>query len=304
MPATRRVIDCSTMSTQERTLEIGTADVETRRSKRRRPWVREVVIVLTFYWVYQAIRKAANHPGSTTRAYANANRLVGWERTLHIYNEQFVQSLFLGSDAFIRVINVYYGTLHFLITAGLLVWLFLRRPHQYRRMRNLLGTTTGLALIGYWTFPLAPPRLLPCNESIPVLATEPIGQCFVDTLHTVGGLWSYQSPAAQAVANNFAAMPSLHFGWALWCGLVFAWCVGGRMGRILAVAYPALTLFAIVVTANHYWLDAAGGAIVLLAALAIQFAWSRRQATRALADALDEHEQASAGSDASQPAPT
>jgi PAP2 superfamily len=288
------------MSTQERMLELGAAESDERRRARRKPWVREVVIVLSFYWVYQAIRKAANHPGSTTRAFANANRLVGWERALRIYNEQFVQSLFLGSDAVIRAINVYYGTLHFLVTAGLLVWLFLRRPHQYRRMRNLLGTTTGLALIGYWTMPLAPPRLLPCNESIPVPGGDPIGQCFVDTLHTVGGLWSYQSPAAQAVANNFAAMPSLHFGWSLWCGLVFAWCVGGRAGRLLAVGYPMLTLFAIVVTANHYWLDAAGGAVALLGALAIQFAWSRRQAHRALANALDEHDVASAAPGATQ----
>jgi hypothetical protein len=252
---------------------------------RRRPWVREVVIILTFYWVYQAIRAAANHPGSTTRAFANANRLVGWERALHIYNEQFVQQLFLGSYAFIKVMNIYYGTLHFMVTAGLLVWLFLRRPHQYRRMRNLLGTATGLALIGYWTFPLAPPRLLPCNESVPAVGSQPIGSCFVDTLHTVGGLWSYQSPAAQAVANNFAAMPSLHFGWALWCSLVLAWCVGGRWGRILAVCYPMLTLFAIVVTANHYWLDAAGGALVILTALGIQMLWNRRATSRARQDA-------------------
>lgn len=285
------------MSTQE--LERGQGELP--RLRPRTPWVREVVIVLTFYWVYQAIRRAASNPGSTTRAYANANRLIEWERRLHIYNEQFVQSLFLGSEAFIRLINVYYGTLHFLVTAGLLVWLFLRRPGQYRRMRNLLGTATGLALIGYWAFPLAPPRLVPCNESVPVVGVEPIGECFVDTLHTVGGLWSYQSPAAQAVANNFAAMPSLHFGWALWCGLVFAWCLGGRTGRILSVAYPALTLFAIVVTANHYWLDAAGGAIVVGAALLIQKLWTRRQTQRALRDATRTH--TSDGTDPAQPSP-
>jgi PAP2 superfamily len=283
------------MSTQE--LATSPADVATRPVGRRKPWVREVVIILTFYWVYQAIRAAASHPTSTTRAYANANRLIEWEQALFINNEQFVQSLFLGSDAFIRVINVYYGTLHFVVTAGLLVWLFLRRPDQYRRMRNLLGTATGLALIGYWTFPLAPPRLMPCNDSVPVTGVEPIGKCFVDTLDTVGGLWSYQSPAAEAVANNFAAMPSLHFGWALWCGLVFAWCLGGRRGRVLSVAYPMFTLFAIVVTANHWWLDAAGGAIVVGAALVVQIVWTRWRASTARRNALG-----SDGRHATQPA--
>ena len=149
--------------------------------------------------------------------------------------------------------NVYYGTLHFAITAGLLIWVYHYRHEHYRRVRNLLGITTALALIGYWAFPLAPPRMHQWHG-------------FVDTLDTIGGLWSYNSPVAKAVANPFAAMPSLHFGWALWCGIVFWTFARHRWVRIDGRDLPGLTLLAIVVTANHYFLDAVGGAIIFLAA--------------------------------------
>ena len=153
------------------------------------------------------------------------------EQHLHIFVEQPIQEAFLLSARwFIKVLNVYYGTLHFVITAGLLIWVYHCRHAAYRRMRNLLGMTTALALIGYWAFPLAPPRLLPWHG-------------FVDTLDTIGGLWSYNSPVAKAVANPFAAMPSLHFGWALWCGMVLLDVDHGTGSRARwRVIYPFLTL--------------------------------------------------------------
>jgi hypothetical protein len=251
--------------------DVGAAPLRTRS-----PWLREVVIVHAFYWAYQAVRKAAGSRLSSG-AYANARRIERWERALFIYNEQAIQAFFLGATSFIKLMNIYYGTLHFIITSGLLVWMFLRRPAGYRRIRNILGTTTGLALIGYWSFPLAPPRLYDrCVEILPQFP-RPEGSegCFVDTLADVGGLWSYESPVAKGIANNFAAMPSLHFGWSLWCAMVFYRHVGGRFGRTMAYVYPSLTAFAIVVTGNHYWLDAAGGAVVLLMALGVLRLWRR-----------------------------
>ncbi len=219
----------------------------------RSHWLRELLIVLGFYYSYELIRRFAHFGKVRPRAFRNANLLVDLERSLHIFNESSLQKSVLGATWFIKVMNVYYGTLHFVITAGLLLWVYLRRHEHYRKYRNLLGMTTALALIGYFTFPLAPPRVFPCD-------------CFVDTLDTVGGFWSYHSSAAKAIANPFAAMPSLHFGWALWCGTLL-WSFARRSAlRALSVIYPALTLLAIVVTANHYWLDAVGGAIVFLAA--------------------------------------
>ncbi len=247
-------------------------------------WLREAAIILGFYYVYQTIRSLADHPGVTTRAYANARRLVGWERSLAIFHEQAVQQAFLGASWFIRLMNIYYGTLHFVITIGLLVWMYTKRHHGYRAMRNLLGLTTALALIGYWSFPLAPPRLYKCNDNIPVPGPDglSIGKCFVDTLDRFGGLWSYHSPIAKAVANQYAAMPSLHFGWAVWCAIVVVRHAQHRATKVLGVLYPLLTLFAIVVTANHYVLDAVGGAIIVAAALWILRVVAMRDGRRSL----------------------
>jgi hypothetical protein len=258
------------------------------RRPSRHAWIRELAIVLGFYYVYQTIRSLADLSGSKNRAYRNATWIVSAEKSMFIYHEQSIQQAFLGAKWFIKVMNVYYGTLHFAITAGLLIWLYIRRHGAYREMRNLIGATTGLALIGYWSFPLAPPRLyLECDGQIPVLGPEGglvKPACFVDTLEKVGGLWDYQSSVAKTIANSYAAMPSLHFGWSLWCGIVLWRFVGGRVGRVAAVLYPSLTLFAIVVTANHFILDAVGGAIIVLCGISV-VRWSeeRRSARRALA---------------------
>jgi PAP2 superfamily len=220
----------------------------------RSHWLRELIIVLAFYYSYELIRRFAHLGNVQPRAFRNQIYLTDLERFLHIYTESAVQKAFLGARWFIKVMNVYYGTLHFIITAGLLVWVYLRRHEHYRQYRNLLGMTTALALIGYFAFPLAPPRMTPCHD------------CFVDTLDTIGGLWSYHSSAAKAIANPFAAMPSLHFGWALWCGTLLWSFARNPFVRALSVIYPAMTLLAIVVTANHYWLDAVGGAIIFFTA--------------------------------------
>jgi hypothetical protein len=224
----------------------------------RSHWLREIVIVVVFYYTYELIRRFVHFGKVKPRAFRNQRYLVELERALHIYTESAVQRAFLGMHWFIRLMNVYYGTLHFVITGGLLLWVYLRRNQHYKAFRNLLGMTTALALVGYVLYPLAPPRITPCHHG---------GKdCFVDTLDTIGGLWSYHSSAAKAIANPFAAMPSLHFGWALWCGTVLWSFARHRSVRALSVIYPLLTLLAIVVTANHYWLDAVGGAIIFLAA--------------------------------------
>ena len=279
----------------ERAAAAGIAAAE--RDARRRPddvrptrlgWVREAAIVLGFYYVYQTVRSLAAHGNTEPRATHNANWIITWEKHLWMYHEQRIQDFFLGAEWFIRAMNIYYGTLHFVITAGLLIWMYVRRHSFYPAMRNLLGLTTALAIIGYWSFPLAPPRLhLNCNGDIPVLAPGGLVKpaCFVDTLAEIGGLWSYESPAAKAVANQFAAMPSLHFGWSVWCGIVFWRFAAHRTTRAMAVVYPALTLFAIVVTANHWILDAAGGAIIIIAAtLILRVAAARRERGRVSAE--------------------
>ena len=254
---------------------------------RHKPWVRETALVIAFYYVYQTIRSLADQ-GVTNRAYSNARHLVDWEKALRIFHEQAMQEALLASHLFIKVMNVVYGTLHFVITAGLLIWLYRRRHTAYRHMRNLLGLTTMLALIGYWAFPLAPPRLYKCNNDIPVPGPDgyAIGKCFTDTLDTVGGLWSYHSPVAKAVANQYAAMPSLHFAWSLWCAVVLYRYGTHRWTRIAGLAYSLLTLSAIVITGNHYFLDALGGVIIFVAAAGI-LRWRKTRSSRRIVDPVN-----------------
>jgi hypothetical protein len=224
-------------------------------------WWKEVLYIAVFYGVYSFIR---NIQGSATvsaaHAFSNAREVIRAERAMGLYFEEAVQEAFLDWRWFIQFWNVFYGTFHFVVTIAALVLLFRRFPDRYPRWRNTLAATTALALIGFATYPLMPPRLLP----------EPYG--FVDTLRVYGGLWSFESGPVAQVSNQYAAMPSLHFAWSTWSALVLYPMLTRPWARLLADLYPVATLFAIVVTGNHFWLDAVGGALVLAVGAAAGFA--------------------------------
>jgi len=224
-------------------------------------WWKEVLYILAFYGVYSLIR---NSQGSATvsaaHAYNNARHVITAERALGLFHEESVQQAFLSQRWFIQFWNLYYGTFHFVVTIVALVLLFRRFPARYPRWRNTLAATTGLALIGFATYPLMPPRLLPSSYG------------FVDTLRVYGGLWSFDSGPVAKVSNQYAAMPSLHFAWSMWSALVLFPMLKRTWSRVAIAVYPAVTVFAIVVTANHYVLDAAGGAVVLSLGAAAGFA--------------------------------
>jgi hypothetical protein len=228
-------------------------------------WWREILYVLAFYAVYSVVR---NTQGSATvsaaQAMRNALRVIRLERLIGIYHERAIQHAFLGDRPFIELWNLFYGTFHFIVTAFALVFLFRKFPRRYRRWRNTLAFTTGLALVGFATYPLMPPRLLPSSYG------------FVDTLRTYGALWSFDSGAVHKISNQYAAMPSLHFAWSAWSALVLVPALRPLWAKTLAAAYPVLTLFAIVVTANHFLLDAAGGVLVLAGGAVIGFPLAAR----------------------------
>ena len=238
-------------------------------ARARLRWWREVLYIIAFYGVYTLIRNHAVTTGSYAQALGHAMQVIRAQRFLGLYHEESIQDLFLGWRLFISFWNVFYGTAHFVVTAGVLVYLFRRRPERYPLWRNTLACTTALALIGFALYPLMPPRLLPPEHG------------FVDTLRVVGGLWSFESGPVARVSNPYAAMPSLHFAWAAWCALVLAPAVRRSWTRGLVVAYPFLTLFAVVVTANHYVLDAVGGALALLVGFLVAQRLTRWSASRA-----------------------
>jgi hypothetical protein len=249
--------------------DVTTAEAEAAPRHRLRWWV-EVAFVLTFYGIYSFIRNQFGSPKLSypRHALAHAMSVIDFERLLGLYHEERVQQWFLGWRSFIQFWNLFYGTFHFVVTAFCIVWLFRRFPERYVRWRTTLAITTALALFGFALYPLVPPRLLPTSYG------------FVDTLRDYGGLWSFDSGAMSKVSNQYAAMPSLHFAWSTWCALVLVPTLRRTWLKALAISYPLFTLFAIVVTGNHYWLDAAGGALILLLALPLGHWWASRGSAR------------------------
>ncbi|MEO8692174.1 MAG: phosphatase PAP2 family protein [Acidimicrobiales bacterium] len=246
-------------------------------------WWREVGIVASFYGIYTAVRNLFGSASvSPDHALEHAQQVIRLERAVGLFHEQTVQGWFLGWSWFMWFWNVFYGTFHFVVTIAALLYLFHRVPDRYRQWRNTLAATTALALIGFSLYPLMPPRLLSvCGEYGGCTNTS-----FVDTLQRFGGLWSFDSGTMQSISNQYAAMPSLHFAWSTWCWLALRPVVQRRSVRVALAVYPWLTLFAIVVTANHFWIDAAGGALALAVGYAFGSVITRAAARWRLSGAL------------------
>ena len=239
-------------------------DSSPQRSRPR--WWSEICIIGAFYGVYTLIRNQfGSDLGSEVKQAAidNAHQMIALERRMHLFFEKGVQDLFIEWDLFIRFWNIFYGFCHFSVTIGVMILLFVRHPARYGLYRTVLALTTAVALFGFAFYPLMPPRLLGnCGD---------FGACdprytFVDTLLETGGLWSFDSSAMMEISNQYAAMPSLHIGWAIWCTLAALPVLRSRWSRAGLLAYPWLTLFAVIVTANHYWIDAVGGLLAVAVA--------------------------------------
>jgi hypothetical protein len=229
----------------------------------RPPIVRELLLVAGLFLVYKFGRQLAT--GHTAEAFRNADRVWDVERWLRLPGEGAVQSLLLHGDTLVRVANTYYATVHFPATATFLIWLYLRRPAHYVWARRVLAAVTAAGLVVHLLFPLAPPRMLAATG-------------LVDTAQVYGPS-VYGPPETDHLSNQFAAMPSLHFGWALMVAIGLIVATRSRR-RWLWLLHPLLTLLVIVGTANHYWVDALVAAALLGGALAVVHA-PRRTATTA-----------------------
>lgn len=234
-------------------------------------WWKEALIVVAFYMLYSWTRNRfgsnAVEPGELpVEAFRNAERVIRLERFIGLYHEVSIQELFLGQRAFIQFWNTYYGTAHFIVTLAVFALLFWKRPGVFPVWRNSLAIMTGLAIIGFALFPLMPPRLLdePCNEyGGQCIESDLRGQSgtfgYVDTLVEYGGPWSFDSDTMKDISNQYAAMPSMHIGWSTWCAVAMWPLLRRRWQRAVVFLYPLATLFCIIVTANHYWIDGVGG---------------------------------------------
>ena len=228
-----------------------------RTPRRPRLWF-EILLIAVSYWTYSLIRNAV--PEQRTKALENADWIWKVEHHLGIAVEESVNHGVNSVTWLIVGMNYYYATLHFVVTLGVLVWLYRSHPGRYAATRMVLFATTGVALVGYYLYPLAPPRLMN-------------GSDFIDTV-VVHQTWgSMASGDLKNMSNQYAAMPSMHIGWSLWCGLTIFALASVPWVRVLGLLYPTATLVVIVATANHFWLDAVGGMICLAFGYTVARLW-------------------------------
>ncbi|MEU5881606.1 phosphatase PAP2 family protein [Spirillospora sp. NPDC047279] len=223
------------------------------RGSRPRLWP-EILLVLIGYGAYSLVRNLVptDHAMASHRAY----ELLGLEYTLNLDVEYTLNRLFVTHPWVAIPANYFYATAHMIVTAGVLIWLYLRHPGRYPAYRSIIFATTMVGLVGFWLFPLAPPRMLPG---------------FTDTVINFGTWGIYDSGPTASMSNQYAAMPSMHMAWSIWCAVAVIGVVRNRWVAAVAALYPVITFIVIMGTANHYVLDAVGGA----AALALGHAISR-----------------------------
>jgi hypothetical protein len=213
--------------------------------------LREALFVSTAIFAYFGVRNAT--AGEPVRAFANARHVVEAERHLGVGWEHGMQGAIIGSHALVTAANWIYVWGHWPVILAAALVLFATRRGQYRVLRTtlVLSGLVGFALFAF--FPVAPPRL-----------SEP---GLVDTISAYSS--SYRTLQPPGLTNQYAAMPSLHFGWNLAVGIVMFTAFESRVVRAFAVALPALMALAVVVTANHFVLDVAAGGALVLGAYAI-----------------------------------
>jgi PAP2 superfamily len=208
----------------------------------RTHWWTEALVVVWLCWVYDAVTNLA--PLRIHAATAHALGVLHLEQSLHIDPERALDRWLAGHQTLGLVVSDYYDNAHFVVTLGLLGWLWWRRADLYRPLRNMLVLANVIAFVVFWRYPVAPPRMLPG---------------FVDVVASTHALGSWHTGALASQANELAAMPSLHIAWAVWCTLALWRITTRRWLRALAVVYPFTTAFAVLATGNHFTLDVLAG---------------------------------------------
>jgi PAP2 superfamily len=222
----------------------------------------EAASVLLLYAAYEASRGLI--AGSRRVAFEHARAVTSLERGLHVFVEPNVQHAAQTVPGLMGLLGAAYLTLHLSVTAALLLWLHQRRPDAYARIRTTLFIASAIALAVFVSFPTAPPRLAAIGLADTVSSRHiDLNKGLISSLY-----------------NPFAAVPSLHMGYALVVGATLARHARARLLRVAGAAYPLLVLLVIVATGNHFLFDAAAGTFVVAVAYLLALTVLQPQAAR------------------------
>jgi membrane-associated phospholipid phosphatase len=220
---------------------------------------RQLAILVGVDAGYELVRGIAD--GQRSEAIAHGQQVIDFERSAHTLFEPGLQAFFLPAHWLIVAANQLYLNAQFSIALGFLVWLYLFRNESYYFVRNMFVASMGLALIGYSLYPTAPPRMFPQYG-------------FVDTLNEFSDV-GHDSSIAKIFINPYAAVPSMHCAFAMMIGVSGVKVCRHWWAKTWWAFWPLLVSWVTIVTANHYWVDAALGWLVALAAAGIAWQLAR-----------------------------
>ncbi len=228
-----------------------------------RTWL-DLVWVAWLAWIFDSI----NNLGAVRQRLAEAHGLdvLTLERALHLAPELALNRWLARHGLLTHAVVFWYENVHAAVTFSLIAWLWWRRPDILAPLRAALIAVNLAALAVFWTWPVAPPRML-------------ADQRFLDLVALVQGQSPHWAPGSVSLdASQLSALPSLHIAWAVWSSTVLWRICRRKWVRALAMVYPALTLVAVMATANHYLADAVTGGLLAGAAVgAADRIWARNR---------------------------
>jgi membrane-associated phospholipid phosphatase len=221
--------------------------------------LRQLMLFAGAYYAYRIVRGFVD--GQAGLAFENARHLVGLERALNLFFEPGLQNWVQGQQWLLTFANWMYVNSQFVVTTTFLIWLYIVRNEAFYFVRNMFMVAMGLALLGYVAYPTAPPRYLP-------------EWGFTDTVAQFVGHNAEQS--ANVLYNPFAAVPSMHVAFALMISIPAFKLVKHTPLKVFWACYPVVITFVVMATGNHFWSDAALGAMVAaVSALAARQGFAR-----------------------------
>ncbi len=239
------------VSSIDTTLDVSPQGAALLPAARRARWWVEALTIAWLCWVYDWITNLA--PLRLGAALAHGRGILSAEQALGIDPERSLDRWLAARHTLGVAVSYYYDNAHFVVTLGLLGYLWWRRADIYRPLRNSLVLINLVGFVVFWRYPVAPPWMLGGFTDV------------VASTHTFG---SWHTGPLASHANQLAAMPSLHLAWAVWCTIAVWRITSRRAWRTLAALYPLLTAFVVMATGNHYLLDVLAGALLAVLVVA------------------------------------